>query len=134
MRWGQFLMQATCRRWQSSSATGKHSVLLSRAEADSKMCRGVSFDQLLRLGIGHATNSVRSEVCGFGIILLTYFTKSSYLTSVPKSLSAVEALNVGEIAELWVKLVDVAKTDPETQAFLVMFEPWARLRIGDRSQ
>ena len=70
---------------------------------------------------------------GFGIVLFPHFLKSSNLTSIPKSISAVETLNAGDIAELWVKLVAAAETDPEARAFLVMFEPWASERIGKKS-
>ena len=43
--------------------------------------------------------------------------------------SALESLVAGEIAELWAKLTEAAKTDPEARAFLAMFEPWAKARL-----
>ena len=43
--------------------------------------------------------------------------------------SALESLNAGEIAELWAKLTEAAKTDPEARAFLARFEPWAKARL-----
>lgn len=41
---------------------------------------------------------------------------------------AHKSLVTGEIADLWVELPDAAKTDQEAQAFLSMFEQWAKAR------
>ena len=43
--------------------------------------------------------------------------------------SALESLVAGEIADLWAKLTEAAKTDPEARAFLLMFDPWAKARL-----
>ena len=48
---------------------------------------------------------------------------------LPKTLTAIESLNAGEIAELWATLAEAAKSDAKAREFLVMFEPWARERI-----
>lgn len=51
------------------------------------------------------------------------------MTDLPKTLSAIESLDAGEIAEIWASLTDAAKTDPEARAFLITFEPWAKVRL-----
>ena len=43
--------------------------------------------------------------------------------------SIIELLDAGQIAELWAKLTEAAKTDSEARAFLAMFEPWAKARL-----
>ena len=43
--------------------------------------------------------------------------------------SAFESLNAGEIAELWAKLTEAARTDTEARTFVAMFEPWAKVRL-----
>lgn len=51
------------------------------------------------------------------------------MLELPKTLSAIESLDAGDIAELWASLTDAAKTDTEARAFLAMFEPWAKVRL-----
>lgn len=48
--------------------------------------------------------------------------------------SVIESFNTGEVAELWAKLTEAAKADPEALAFLVMFEPWAAERLAKLRQ
>lgn len=49
---------------------------------------------------------------------------------IPKDLNGMEAYSAHEIAELWVRLTNAASIDPEARAFLIMFEPWAKARLG----
>ena len=49
---------------------------------------------------------------------------------VPKDLNGMDAYSTHEIAELWVQLTNAANVDQEAQAFLLMFEPWAKARHG----
>ena len=51
------------------------------------------------------------------------------MTDLPKLLGAIELLTAGDVAELWAKVNEAAKTDPKACAFLVMFEPWAKARL-----
>ncbi|MGH8050387.1 MAG: hypothetical protein ACREPB_07000 [Arenimonas sp.] len=55
------------------------------------------------------------------------------MTNIPDNLSLVETWSAGEIAELWATLVEAAKTDAKARAFLVIFEPWAKNRLGTPS-
>ena len=58
-----------------------------------------------------------------------YAIKVSSVELLFPNQSALESLNAGEIAELSAKLTEAAKTDPEARAFLLMFEPWAKVRL-----
>jgi len=51
------------------------------------------------------------------------------MLELPKTLSAIQSLDAGEIAELWASLAEAAKADPEARTFLIMFEPWAKARL-----
>lgn len=51
------------------------------------------------------------------------------MMELPKTLSAIESLEAGEIAELWSRLAAAAETDPEARTFLTMFEPWAKATL-----
>lgn len=62
-----------------------------------------------------------------------YAIKAALLQLPFPNQSALESLNAGEIAELWAELGEVAKTDPEARAFLAMFEPWAKAKLGPSS-
>lgn len=55
------------------------------------------------------------------------------MKSVPIYINDLDICSAHELAELWVQLSEAALTDAEAQAFLVMFEPWARARLGSVS-
>ena len=52
---------------------------------------------------------------------------------IPTTLNDFKDWDVYAIADFWVKLADAAGTDAEARAFLIMFEPWAKARLGSSS-
>lgn len=47
-----------------------------------------------------------------------------------KDLISLENFTACEISELWVELKEVSRVDEEAKAFLNIFEPWAKERLG----
>jgi hypothetical protein len=55
------------------------------------------------------------------------------MQNIPLTIASLDVLSAHEIAELWIKLTNAAGSDEDAKAFLLMFEPWAKERLGPMS-
>ncbi len=55
------------------------------------------------------------------------------MREIPKDFNDLNHYTINEIAELWVPLNEVAKTDEKARSFLLIFGPWAEARLSSPS-